>query len=158
MFPDKNFVGVDVKGPRISVGVKKALEEKLSNAAFIRAPIQSLGDFFSKGEVDSIWITFPDPQPKPCRAQKRLTSARQIDLYSKFLKPGGKINLKTDSELIYDFTLETIQELDLKIETKIDDLYEDKKTVEDPLLRIQTFYEKRHLEEGRRIMYVSFRL
>ena len=154
-FPDKNFMGIDVKGNRIWKGASTALEKKLDNAAFFRTRIEQISLFFEKDEVSEIWITFPDPFLRKGKSKRRLTSPFFIKQYRSFLKPGGVINLKTDSPTLYDFTLETIAE-----DPKCTLLYHDDDIYSKPLycpeLDIKTFYEKMHLENGRTIKYVKF--
>jgi tRNA (guanine-N7-)-methyltransferase len=151
--PDHNFVGVDIKGARIWKGARKGLEEKMTNVAFLRTRIEFIEYFFSPGEVESIWITFPDPfAGKPNR---RLTSIPFLERYRKFLKPGGSIHLKTDSELLYDFTLEVIQsDPRCKIIYANPDIYSG--PLYDPILEQKTYYEMKHLAEGKKITYIKF--
>ena len=104
MFPEKNFIGVDLKGNRIWVGAKKALENNLNNVAFLRTQIDKIADYFAKNEVSEIWITFPDPQLRNSKAKKRLTHPKFLRSYQQFLIPGGLIHLKTDSPNLYEFT------------------------------------------------------
>ena len=154
-FPDRNFIGVDVKGARIWKGSKKALERKLDNAAFLRTVIENLASFFEKGEVDEIWITFPDPFLKEAKANRRLTSAEFIKVYRKVLKTGGLLHLKTDDPTLYDFTLETLEaEKDCTILFTDDNIYA--KELPMPELEIKTYYEEKHLAIGRLIKYVRF--
>ncbi|MBO6794198.1 MAG: tRNA (guanosine(46)-N7)-methyltransferase TrmB [Balneolaceae bacterium] len=154
MHPKKNFVGFDLKGNRIWVGATSALEKKLDNVRFFRAYIDHLYDFFAPNEVDEIWIIFPDPQLKKDR--KKLTSPKFLDVYRPLLKPGGTINLKTDSPELYEFTLETINELGLKLHRNVEDVHRDRP--DDPELQIRTYYEGMHLERGRTIRFLSFSL
>jgi len=155
-FPDKNFVGIDKKGWRIWTGAKKALDEPLSNVHFIRMFIDHLTDYFEKDEVDEIWITFPDPYLRDSQSSKRLTSPKFLNIYSKILAPDATIHLKTDSDELYDFTLETIAEESCNIIDRVDDVYAERP--DDPILTIKTFYEKMHLEKGKTIHYIAFRL
>ncbi|MFT5167317.1 MAG: tRNA (guanine-N7-)-methyltransferase [Saprospiraceae bacterium] len=154
-FPDKNFIGIDVKGNRIWKGASTALENKLDNAAFFRSRIEQIALFFEKEEVSEIWITFPDPFLREGKSNRRLTSPFFINHYRKILKPGGIINLKTDSPVLYEFTLETIS-----ADPKCGLLYHENDIYSKPLfcpeLEIKTFYEKMHLEDGRLIKYVKF--
>jgi tRNA (guanine-N7-)-methyltransferase len=156
MFPNRNFIGIDIKGSRIWRGSEKAEEENLENVGFLRIPAQDLAEHFGEGEVSEIWITFPDPRPKKRDAKRRLTSSRFLDLYARILKPGGLIHLKTDSLFLYEFTLDTIQENNLPIAGQTTDLYAS------PLLEhahgIQTTYEKRFLEEGLAVKYLQFKV
>lgn len=154
--PDKNFIGIDKKGWRLWKGAKQALEEPLPNVHFMRIYIDHLADYFEKGEVDEIWITFPDPYLRDSQSSKRLTSPKFLSIYRKILSPNATIHLKTDSDLLYDFTLDTITSEKCEIEEKLDNVYQEKP--DDPVLSIKTFYEKKHLQEGKTIHYVSFRL
>src|SRR5574343_1059516 len=113
--PGKNFIGVDIKGNRIWTGAKEALDCKLNNVAFVRTRIDFIEHCFEKGEVNEIWITFPDPQPQKPRERKRLTNMRFIERYRKFLKPGGYVHLKTDNTGFYEYTLDVIQENKLNL-------------------------------------------
>ncbi|HRG53029.1 MAG TPA: tRNA (guanosine(46)-N7)-methyltransferase TrmB, partial [Bacteroidia bacterium] len=122
-FPEKNFIGVDIKGNRIWTGAKTAIENKMSNVAFIRTRIDFIESCFSKGEVDEIWITFPDPQPQKTRVRNRLTNMMFINRYKIILKDGGYVNLKTDNEPFYEFTKEVIAENNLKLIDSTNDLY-----------------------------------
>ena len=115
MLPNRNFIGVDLKGNRIWVGAKKALQEKLENVAFIRSQIDKIDQYFEKGEVSEIWITFPDPQLRTSKAKKRLTHPRFLRLYQNILAAGGPIHLKTDSPDLYRFTLSVIELYGLKV-------------------------------------------
>ena len=153
---DKNYIGIDIKGNRIYSGAKIALEEKLDNVAFLRVRIEHIDQYFAAGEVDEIWILFPDPFLRDSRAKNRLTHARFLYLYKKILKEGGSINLKTDSKELYDFTLETINEQGCVIHENIADIYGKGKAT--GALAIQTYYEKMHLAEGRTIYYIRFSL
>jgi len=148
-----NFIGVDIKGARIWKGARRGLDEKISNAAFLRTRIEFIEYFFSPGEVESIWITFPDPfAGKPNR---RLTSVPFLERYRKFLKPGGSIHLKTDSELLYEFTLEVIDaDPRCKIIYSNPDIYSG--PLYDPILEQKTYYELKHLADGKKITYVKF--
>jgi len=148
-----NFIGVDIKGARIWKGARRGLDEKISNAAFLRTRIEFIEYFFSPGEVESIWITFPDPfAGKPNR---RLTSVPFLERYRKFLTPGGSIHLKTDSELLYEFTLEVIDaDPRCKIIYSNPDIYSG--PLYDPILEQKTYYELKHLADGKKITYTRF--
>lgn len=156
-FPNKNFIGVDIKGNRIHVGAREALEQDLTNVRFLRIFIDHIDDYFKKGEVDEIWITFPDPFLRESKANKRLTSPKFLDLYRKILKENGVVQLKTDSPELFAYTQEIIEEQHLEIEELIQDVYQDKHN-NNLLTDIQTYYEKMHLEDGRTIRFVSFKL
>jgi tRNA (guanine-N7-)-methyltransferase len=154
LFPDKNFVGVDYKGNRIWRGAKTALEEGVNNVAFLRIQIENLEDYFAPGEVDEIWITFPDPQPQLSREKKRLTSPRFLNKYIELLKPGGCVNLKTDNGGLYTYTAEKIQELKLKEHVNTADLYHSEYA--DEVLSIKTYYEQKYLKVDKNINYLKF--
>ncbi|MCB0503133.1 MAG: tRNA (guanosine(46)-N7)-methyltransferase TrmB [Bacteroidetes bacterium] len=154
LFPEDNFIGMDIKGNRIWTAATRAGDHNLENVCFIRDQIDHLADYFEPGEVDEIWITFADPFLQPGRARRRLTSPKFLEIYKPILKKGGVINLKTDSDLLYQFTLETIQELGLKIIHNYPDIYQSKVT--HLTYDIQTYYEQKHLKNGLTIKYVSF--
>ncbi len=156
-FPERNFIGVDIKGNRIWNGAKQVLEKELKNAAFLRAFIHHLDDYFEPHEIDEIWITFPDPFLRNSKANKRTTSPRFLDVYRKFLQPNGLIHLKTDSPELFKYTLEVIKEQNLEIIRRVDNVYTE--CPDDELLAgIQTYYERKHLAEGRTIRYLVFRI
>lgn len=153
-FPDKNFIGIDLKGARLWRGCKTVMENRLANVAFIRNKIEFVASFFAENEISEIWITFPDPQPK--KQRKRLTSSRFLNNYSKILKPEGSVNLKTDSRLMHLYTLEIIKENKLNTIFASDDIYS--VAQRDEILDIKTFYEKKFLDKGMKITYVKFNL
>lgn len=153
---NRNFIGIDIKGNRIYIGAKQALDEKLENVAFLRTHILQIEDYFDKGEVDEIWIIFPDPFLRESREKNRLTHPRFLYRYQQILRQGGKVNLKTDSRELYEYTLESIKETGCTITDNIEDIY-DKDMANGPLA-IQTHYEKMHLAEGRTIYYLAFTL
>ncbi len=156
-FPDRNFIGVDIKGARIWRGAKTALEQGIANAAFLRTRIEQITLFFGPGEVDEIWITFPDPFLKKGKANRRLTSQNFLQQYKKILKKGGLVHLKTDDPTLYGFTLETLaDQADYQLLYHDDDIYA--KPLPMPELEFKTFYEKQHLAVGRTIKYVRFQL
>jgi tRNA (guanine-N7-)-methyltransferase len=154
LYPDKNFIGVDIKGNRMWVGANKAKVEGMDNLRFLRAYIDHLDQFFEQGEVSEIWILFSDPYIK--KERKRLTSPKFLKLYRKISDSGTVINLKTDSELLYEYTHEVIEKEGLEIVRDIKDVYS--KNPEDSELSIKTYYEKKHLENGKLIKFISFRL
>jgi len=156
-FPDKNFIGVDIKGARIWKGAKTSHEEKILNAAFLRTRIELISSFFAMGEVDEIWVTFPDPQPTERRKKKRLTSAGFLTLYQGFLKDGGIMHLKTDSDLLYEYTLSLVRFNSLEILFESSDLYK-RSDLPDPILGIKTYYEQKFLDQGSNINYLKFRI
>lgn len=153
---DGNFIGIDIKGARIYTGAKQALTLPLLNVRFIRTQIDHLHEFFGTNEVDEIWITFADPHIPKRSAKRRLTSPKFISIYQQILKPGGTVNLKTDSDLLYEYTLEVIEELGLKIIYKNNDIYAGE--LYDERLSIKTYYENMHLAEGRTIKYIKYQL
>jgi tRNA (guanine-N7-)-methyltransferase len=154
LFPDKNFIGIDYKGNRIWRGAKTAIEEGINNVGFLRIQIENLIDFFGAGEVDEIWITFPDPQPQLSREKKRLTSPRFLDMYKVILKPGGAVNLKTDNDGLHAYTVEKIDELDLNKHIQTEDLYHSAFVTE--VLSIKTYYERKYLAHNKNINYLKF--
>lgn len=153
-FPDKNFIGVDIKGSRMWKGAKQVAERGLKNVGFIRTNIEIIGAFFGAHEVDEIWLTFPDPQMK--KHTKRLTSTCFMDRYKQFLNPEGTIHLKTDSNFQYQYTLAMAKENNFPILAETEDLYASPLLSE--VLSIQTFYEKQWRERGLPIKYLSFQL
>lgn len=157
-YPDKNFIGVDRKGNRIWKGAKTALEEGLDNVRFLRVMIDKIDQFFAPGEVSEIWITFPDPQPQLSRVRKRLTNPKFLAKYKNMLPADGIIHLKTDSQLLHEYTLEVIEEGKHKLLFKTNDLYAHPENKNDPILGIQTFYESLFLEQGMPITYLKFQL
>lgn len=154
MYPERNFIGVDLKGNRIWVGAKKALEEELNNVAFIRSQIDKIDQYFSPGEVSEIWITFPDPQLRTSKAKKRLTHPYFLRLYQRFLKKNGKIHLKTDSPDLYHFTRLVISFHDLEVIEDNDDVYANSILRDE--LTIQTYYESLDIAKSKKIHYLQF--
>lgn len=154
LFPETNFVGVDLKGNRIWRGARTAADEGINNVAFLRIQIEDILEYFGEGEVDEIWITFPDPQPQLSRMKKRLTGPGFLDKYRKILKKGGKINLKTDNDAFYAFTKETIEAQNLIVHKATDDVYGSMSA--DPILTIKTYYEKKYLLHDKNINYIQF--
>lgn len=157
LFPDKNFIGIDIKGERIWKGSSIAEEEKLINVAFLRTHILMIGNFFNDHEVDEIWITFPDPRPKKRDIKRRLTSNRFIDLYRKLVRPGSFIRLKTDNTPLYDYSLEEVQQrADIEDFRFTDNIYESDLRPE--CFDIKTRYEEAFAKKGETIKYLRFRL
>jgi tRNA (guanine-N7-)-methyltransferase len=154
-YADRNFIGVDIKGARIWRGVKTINEEKIMNAAFLRVHIEWLGMFFEVGEVDEIWITFPDPQPQKTRENRRLTNAKFLQLYRQILKKNGILHLKTDNVFFFEYTCEMLEKEIGTIEYLTRDLYVDQPAGFD--LSIRTTYEQKFLEKNMPIHYVRFR-
>ncbi|MBN1131543.1 MAG: tRNA (guanosine(46)-N7)-methyltransferase TrmB [Bacteroidales bacterium] len=156
LFPRRNFIGIDIKGARIWKGAKIANDTNLSNTAFLRTRIEWIQSYFGQGEIDEIWITFPDPQLKRRRKKKRLTGALFLNSYRNLLKDNGIIHLKTDHAILYNDTLSLLKFNGLEILMQAADLYSSPPV--DPVLSIPTFYESQFLEEGIPIRYVSFKL
>jgi tRNA (guanine-N7-)-methyltransferase len=152
LFPDKNFIGVDIKGARIWSGAKQALEEQLPNVAFLRTHIELIAQFFAAGEVSEIWITFPDPQMS--KVNKRMTSTRFMRLYREILKENGIIHLKTDSHFMFTYTTEMVKVNQLPVLVQTNDLYHS--NLADDILSIQTYYEQQWLNRGLDIKYIQF--
>lgn len=153
MYPDRNFLGVDMKGNRLYIGAKRSLEEKLGNAAFLRTHIDKIATYFQPGEVREIWLTFPDPQLRKSRATRRLTHPRFLRLYQQILPPGGIIHLKTDSPVLYTFTKWVIGMYGLHLLEDIDDVHAGDPV---PELRITTHYEALDIAQSKRVHYLSF--
>ncbi|WP_029282240.1 tRNA (guanosine(46)-N7)-methyltransferase TrmB [Pedobacter sp. R20-19] len=154
LFPDKNFIGIDYKGNRIWRGAKTAIEEGIDNVAFLRIQIENILDYFAEGEIDEIWITFPDPQPQDSREKKRLTFPAFLNRYKLVLKPGGCVNLKTDNDQLYAYTVEKTAELNLIVHKNTDHLYTS--DLVDDVLSIKTYYEKKYLLHEKNINYIQF--
>ncbi len=158
-YTGKNFIGIDIKGARMWVGASLAEKLKLPNVRFLRTRIEFINSFFAENEVDEIWITFPDPQPKVRRTKKRICSALFLNSYNRFLVAGGKIHLKTDCRFLYEYTLELLRHNGITPEIKSTDLYsEEPARCEHELLNIQTFYESMFREKGIPITYLRFSL
>jgi len=155
--PDKNFIGIDIKGARIWRGAKTALEQKMENVAFLRMQIELLDKAFAPGEISEIWITFPDPQIKYKRTKHRLTNPDFLSLYKKLLAPDGVIHLKTDSEFLHGYTLGLLQGAGHEILYAHHHIYNNTEVPKE-LIEIQTFYEKQYLEIGKPITYIKFKL
>jgi len=157
-YPNVNFIGIDIKGERIWKGARQALEEGITNAAFLRIQAERLNFFFGLGEVSGIWITFPDPQLQQSRQKKRLTSPRFLARYEKLLTPGSHIHLKTDNTDLYEYTLEVIEELGHNLLYHTSDLYA-RENIDEPLIKeTQTHYERIFLAGGIPIKYLRFSL
>ena len=154
MYPNKNFIGVDIKGARMWTGATDSLREGMNNVAFLRTNIEIIDRFFAEGEVDEIWITFPDPQMK--KATKRLTSTWFLRRYASFLKTDGIIHLKTDSNFLYTYTNALVKVNNLPTEVNTTDLYHSGQA--DEILSIRTYYEQQWLDRGLSIKYLKFRL
>lgn len=159
-FPEKNFIGVDIKGARFWFGAKEAIDMRLTNVAFLRTQIELIDCFFAAGEVDEIWITFPDPQIKYRRTKHRMTHPLFMARYKEILKPEGIIHLKTDSEFLHGYTLGLLQGQGHEIISAHHDIYGAPEYDPDtPLLReIKTYYETLFEAKGKTITYVKFRI
>jgi tRNA (guanine-N7-)-methyltransferase len=155
-FPDKNFIGIDIKGNRMFVGAKMALTEGVRNVAFLRIKIEQILDFFANNSISEIWITFPDPFLRESKAKNRLTHHKFLAIYQQLLKENGIVQLKTDSDELYAFTQEVTAFQKCEIVQDIENIYLNG-TPAFPL-NIQTFYEGMHLLDNRTIHYISFRL
>lgn len=157
--PHKNFIGVDIKGNRIWTGAKHALDNHLTNVAFLRTYIDFIEHCFGPGEVSEIWITFPDPQPQKTRERKRLTNPDLfLKRYKHILKPGGLVHLKTDSTSFYEYTMEVIKERNLPLLFATNDLYKNCPPDREELTRIKTYYEGLFTAKGEDIKYCCFKL
>lgn len=154
LYPDKNFIGIDYKGNRIWRGAKTALEEGLANVAFLRIQIETILDYFALGEVNEIWITFPDPQPQKSREKKRLTQPAFLAKYKQIMDSSGVMHLKTDNDDLFAYTLEKLTELGLPIHSQTSDLYRSDLVSE--VLTIKTYYEKKYLEVTKNINYLTW--
>jgi tRNA (guanine-N7-)-methyltransferase len=155
MYPGRNFLGVDMKGNRLYIGAKKCLEEKITNAAFLRTHIDKLPSYFIKGEVEEIWLTFPDPQLRKSRATRRLTHPKFIRLYQQILIPGGRIHLKTDSPVLYQFTKWVTDMYHLPLLEDSADIHSAPMKEE---LKIRTHYESLDIAQSKKVYYLSFTL
>ncbi len=155
--PDKNYIGIDIKGARFWRGAKTAIENEMQNVAFIRTQIELINFIFAENEIDEIWITFPDPQIKYKRTKHRLINSEFLKKYHQVLKTNGCINLKTDSEFMYGYTLGLLHgERHVVLHTN-HDIYKNRYTPEEAT-NTQTFYEKQYLEQEKPITYIKFRM
>jgi len=157
MYPQRNFLGVDLKGNRIYIGAKKCLQENITNAAFLRTQIDRLPTYFKPGEVEEIWLTFPDPQLRKSKARKRLTHPKFLRLYQQILTPGGRIHLKTDSPVLYNFTRLVIDMYGLPLLESSDNIYAGPGPIKEEL-KIKTHYEGLDIAGSQRIHYLHFML
>jgi len=153
-YPNKNFIGMDIKGFRMHTGATESLNLGLKNVAFIRSQVEFIDSFFAKDEISEIWLTFPDPQMN--RARRRLSGTRHLNQYAEVLKKDGLIHLKTDSNFLYTYTRELALHNELEIVSDFDDLYNS--NFVDDILSIKTYYESRFLEHNIPIKYFSFYL
>jgi tRNA (guanine-N7-)-methyltransferase len=156
-YPNKNFIGIDIKGARFWRGAKTAIEEGISNVAFLRTQIELIEYAFAEGEVDEIWITFPDPQIKYKRTKHRMTNSEFLERYKKILKPEGVVNLKTDSEFMHGYTLGVLHGAGHEVLYANHDVYKNEGSPEE-VTSIQTFYESQYLEQNKPITYIRFKI
>jgi tRNA (guanine-N7-)-methyltransferase len=156
LYSNRNFIGIDIKGNRIWRGAKTALDENLSNVAFLRAEIDKLPEYFEKDEAAEIWITFPDPQLRLSKARKRLTHPKFLRLYQQILQKGGLVHLKTDSPDLYNFTKIVINLYNLEVLVDYDNLYQQQNLA--PELFIKTHYESLDIAQSNRIHYLQFKI
>jgi tRNA (guanine-N7-)-methyltransferase len=154
LYPDKNFIGVDIKGARLWTGAKDSFEKSMKNVAFLRTNIEMIHHFFAENEVSEIWLTFPDPQMK--KVTKRLTATNFMKSYQQFLKANGLIHLKTDSNFMFTYTCEMVKANKYPVVFSNDNLYDS--DLNDPILGIKTFYEQQWLDRGMTIKYIQFRI
>ena len=156
-YPEKNFIGIDIKGARLWRGAKTALENKLPNVRFLRTHIELIDLIFDSAEVSEIWITFPDPQIKYKRTKHRLTNIQFLDRYKKILGGEGLVHLKTDSEFLHGYTLGLLHGLGKEIVYSNNDVYRQSGSPS-VVTEVQTFYESQYLEVGKPITYISFKI
>jgi len=156
-YPDKNFIGIDLKGARFWRGAKTAVDIGLKNVAFIRTQIELINHIFNENEVDEIWITFPDPQIKYKRTKHRMTNSQFLKLYKKILKPDGIVNLKTDSEFMHGYTLGLLHGEGHEVIYSNHNVYVNEGSPEE-VTSLQTFYEKQYLEINKAITYIRFKI
>ena len=154
--PNKNFIGIDIKGARLWKGARRALEHDLPNVRFLRIYIDHLNEYFAPGEVEEIWITFPDPYPKWSDRNKRLTSPKFLRIYQQVLRQDGCIHFKTDSDKLWEYTKNVLEKTGCNVMDRVENIYSERP--EDPLLTTKTYYERKHLEKGRTIKYLVFSL
>lgn len=152
--PEKNFIGIDIKGARLWRGSKTAIEENITNTGFLRIPIEQIMYYFASGEVSEIWITFPDPQPQQSRETKRLSSPAFIDRYKKILTPYAIVHLKTDDKGLFEYTVGVLKDRSYPIKIYTDNLYASK--VLSPILETKTTYEQMFLKKEKNICYLNF--
>ena len=154
--PNKNYIGIDIKGARFWRGAKTATEEKLENVFFLRTQIELLDFIFEKNEIDEIWLTFPDPQIKFQRRKHRLTNTKFLSIYKNILNDSGIIHLKTDSEFLHGYTLGKLEEMSINPIVSNHDIYKNSNAPVEAI-QIQTHYEKIYLNEGKKITYLNFK-
>ncbi|MBU0546143.1 tRNA (guanosine(46)-N7)-methyltransferase TrmB [Patescibacteria group bacterium] len=153
IYPNKNFIGVDIQGERLWMGAKSAETKELNNVIFLRAHIDHLNQFFKDKSIDEIWITFPDPYSRKKQEKKRLTHKKFIKIYRQILKPKGVLHLKTDNDALFDYSVETLGVAGAKTAVCLQNI--DKYLDKYPLLKIQTFFERTHRASGKNIHYLN---
>lgn len=156
-YPNKNYIGIDIKGARFWRGAKTALEQNIPNVRFLRTQIELIDHAFGENEVDEIWITFPDPQIKYKRTKHRMTNATFLERYKKILKPDGIVHLKTDSEFMHGYTLGLLHGAGHEVLYANNNVYKQDGSPED-VTAIQTFYESQYLEQNKPITYIRFKI
>lgn len=156
-YPNKNFIGIDIKGARFWRGAKTAIENAIENVAFLRTQIELIEYAFAENEVDEIWITFPDPQIKYKRTKHRMTNSEFLKRYKKVLKPEGVVNLKTDSEFMHGYTLGLLHGEGHEVIYANHNVYKQEGSP-DEVTGIQTFYESQYLEQNKPITYIRFKI
>lgn len=155
LFPNNNYIGVEIKGARMYVGAKKAIHDNLKNVAFLRTRIELIENFFANNEVDEIWITFPDPQPKKKWSKKRLTSSYFLNKYLNITKPDAVFHLKTDSLFLYHYTLSLLQKNNVNLICNTDNVYETNLLAD--IQHIKTHYENIYTSKGYKITYIKWK-
>ena len=156
-FPEKNFIGIDIKGARFWRGAKTAVETGMNNVAFVRTQIELINHIFTENEVSEIWRTYPDPQIKYKRTKHRMTNAEFLERYKKILKPSGLMHLKTDSEFMHGYTLGLLHGLGHEVIYANHNIYKNEGAPAE-VTGIQTFYESQYLEVNKPITYIKFRI
>ena len=155
-FPHQKIIGIDIQGERLWSGATKAQEKKLDNIFWLRLQIENRLEYFTKQSISEIWITFPDPFPRDKQIKKRLTSPRFLEIYKKILAPGALLHLKTDDLNLFDYSVNTINDQGGEIIEQVKNIYA-QKSISD-LLKIKTDFEKKHLQAGKSIHYLKFKL
>ena len=156
LYPERNFIGIDIKGNRIWVGARIAIKEQLKNVGFVRSQIDKVTDYFLPGEIAEIWLPFPDPQLRGSKFKKRLTHPKYLRMYQSILQRGGLIHLKTDSPSLYSFTKEVIRLYDLEVQVDLDDIHKEPRL--DEVLKIKTHYEGLDIAASKKVHYLRFSL
>lgn len=156
LYPDKKFIGIDIQGERIWYGATAAKQKKLSNVFFLRIQIESIMEYFKENSISEIWISFPDPFLREGQIKKRLTSPRFLTYYKKLFKKNALLNIKTDNKIFYEYSLESIKLFGALILKSIENIYQN--PVKHELLKIKTFYEKKHLENNKKIYYIQAKI